>query len=280
MKHILPTILFAALCAPAWGQEVQKCCNNSSSTFLLGNMNYARHSQCLYAPGDFTGAEAGSITRLYYRYGVSGIALGNTLEQVTISMQQTSATSFTGVQFLTGLQTVLGPAQVQIEPGISGDWFSIDLDTPFEYDPSLSLVVDINFAHSTNSSFGTMSESGTTGRKIMSSSTTDLSGESWTTLQDIGFDLLSTGMAERMPAVTALFPNPAQAASELRLAAPLPGPVELLVADLTGRTVQERQLPTGTTKASVDMQDLPPGIYLVQLRDEAGRVQARRLVRQ
>src|SRR5690606_15014385 len=174
MRKLFTSLLFTALLAPAWAQQVQKCCGTSSSTFLLGSMNYARHTQCLYAPGDFTGAEAGSITRLYYRYGVSGIGLGNTLEQVTISMLQTSATSFTGVEFLIGLQTVIGPAMLEIAPGVSGDWFYFDLDTPFEYDPSLSLVVDINFAHSTNTAFGTMSVGSTSGRKIMSSSTSDL----------------------------------------------------------------------------------------------------------
>lgn len=281
MKRILTLLFATCLVATTHAQEVQKCCGTSSSTFLLGSTSYARHTQCLYAPGDFTGAVAGHIIRLYYRYGTSGVALGNTLGDLSISLTQTTATSLTGVQFLTGLQSVLEVDSLSIAPGQSGNWFSIDLDTPFIYDPAQSLVVDISFETSANTTFGTYSTGGTTGRKIMSSSTTDLSGETWTTLQDIGFDLdQGTGMIQRVLTGVTLFPNPAASSSELFWTNPLAQGGYITLSDLSGRTMMTSTVAAGLTRTSVDLTSMAKGMYLLQLRDAAGLLYSGRLVRE
>src|SRR5690606_4868500 len=116
MKKLITLLLVPVLLPPAFAQEVQKCCGSSSSTFLLGNTNYARHTQCLYAPGELAGATAGYISRLYFRYGVSGIAAGNTLGNLSIALLQTPATSFADEQFLTGLDTIRFPGTLNIAP--------------------------------------------------------------------------------------------------------------------------------------------------------------------
>lgn len=280
MRTSLTLLLSFALLPMAQAQQVQKCCGTSSSTFLLGSTSYARHTQCLYLPGELTGAMDGQITRLYYRYGNSGIALGNTLGNLSISMLQTTATSFTGVNFLTGLDTVYHPATLTIAPGASGDWFFIGLDTPFDFDASLSLVVDINFETSSNTAFGTMSQGSTSGRKIMSSSSSATSGESWTTLQDIGFDLATTGLADRSIQGLRIFPNPAASRVELVWMKPLGTKASLSVADPLGRTVRAEDIPAGSTRSSVDIGSLPVGIYLLVLRDETGLLHTGRLVRE
>ena len=281
MKRILTLLFAACLAGTTYTQEVQKCCGTSSSTFLLGNMNYARHTQCLYAPGDFTGAVAGNIIRLYYRYGTSGVADGNTLGHLSISLIQTSATSLTGVQFLTGLQSVLDVASFSIAPGQPGNWFTIDLDTPFLFDPTQSLVVDIRFETSDTPNFGTYSTSGTTGRKIMSSSTTDLSGETWTTLQDLGFDLdQGAGMSQRVLTDVMLYPNPAATSSELLWSTPLAQAGYITLSDLSGRTMMTSPVAAGLTRTSVDLTSMAKGMYLLQLRDAAGLLYSERLVRE
>lgn len=280
MKRLYTLLGTISLLLTASGQDVQKCCGSNSSTFLLGSTNYARHTQCLYAPGDFTGAVAGQITRLYYRYGISGIDLGNTLGDLTISMVQTPATALSGVEFLTGLQTVLETPSFTIAPGASGDWFMIDLTTPFLYDPSQSLVVDISFETSANVAFGTMSTSGNTGRKIMSDETGTTSGESWDTLQDIGFDVESVGMSERALTRTMLFPNPAERQADLYWAAPLVEHAQMTLTDLTGRTILSEQVHTGSTHTRVEVGGLSPGAYVLHLRDASGLLYAERLVHQ
>lgn len=281
MKQLITLLLVLCLVPAASAQEVQKCCGTQSSTFLLGSTNYARHSQCLYAPGDFTGATAGSIIRLYYRYGVSGIEEGNTLGDMHISLVQTGATAFANETFLTGLQSVFDATSFSIAPGLSGDWFSIDLDTPFLYDPAQSLVVDIRFETSANTAFGTMSVGSTSGRKIMADNTSSPTGETWTTLQDIGFDLdQGSGMVQRLIPGIRLFPNPATNRSELILPQPLQDKSTLDLYDLTGRTVHTQVLAAGSSRAAVDLEALPAGIYMLQLRDATGVLNTLRLVRQ
>lgn len=281
MKRTIFFLLAACLSGSTYTQEVQKCCGTSSSTFLLGSTNYARHTQCLYAPGELSGAVVGNIVRLYYRYGTSGIANGNTLGDVEIGLLQTSATSLVGTTFLTGFQSVLDASSVAIAPGQSGNWFSIDLDTPFLFDPTQSLVVDIRFETSANTSFGTYAVSGTSGRKIMSSSTTNPSGETWDTLQDIGFDLdQGTGMAQRVLTAAMLHPNPAGTRSELYWRNPLTHHASLTLSDLSGRMVQAGQVPAGSDHAAVDLDDVAPGLYLLQLHDATGLLYSGRLVRE
>ncbi len=274
---ILGLLLFAPFFAHA--QEVQKCCGTGSSTFLLGSTNYARHTQCLYAPGELTGAVPGNIHKLYYRYGNSGIAVGNTLDGITIAMRQIPQTSFTGTAFLGELQTVLHSTSITIPPGASGAWFSIDLDTPFPFDPTLSLVVDINFQESSNTSFGTMSV-GIDGRKLMSPSTTDPNGESWSTLQDIGFDLIQTGIGHRVLDGARMYPNPATEMVSLEWTSPLAEAATLELADVTGKAVRRLQLPAGAVRASLPTAQLAAGSYLVLMRGSSGVLFRSPLLRQ
>ncbi|HMQ77421.1 MAG TPA: T9SS type A sorting domain-containing protein [Flavobacteriales bacterium] len=254
---ILWLLIVPALCA----QDVQKCCGTSNSTFLLGNLSTASHSQCLYLPSDLTNATAGPITRLYYRYGTTGQTTGNTLTGFMVRLTQTSATAFAGGNtFFTGLDTALIRASFTIPPGTTGDWFPIDLDDPFTYDPALTLVVDLSFTGSANTGFGTLSTN-LAGRKLYWNDISSPTGQSVvTTWQDIGFDLNApTGISG--PAVSStmqLFPNPTTGLVHLRSAAPL-GPLEL--RDLTGRTLL-RFAPTGP-EADLDLRTLPPGSYLL-----------------
>lgn len=280
MKRRTTLLLSAGLALTTFAQDVQKCCGTTSSTFLLGSTSYARHTQCLYAPDELEGAVEGYIVRLYYRYGNSGITLGNTLGDVTIKLGQTTATAFSGVEFLTELETVLETASVSIAPGASGDWFSIDLTTPFEFDPTRSLVVDISFETSENTTFGTMSTSGNTGRKIMSEFTGTTSGESWDTLQDLGFDLSLTGMSERALTGAVLYPNPTSARVDLVWSEPLVTNATLTIHDASGRLVHTAQLGAGNTRTAMDLTGLSSGMYGVQLRDGSGLLFAQRLARE
>jgi len=281
MRRVFTLCTFIATTSVSFGQQVQKCCGSSSSTFLLGNTGYASHTQCLYTPDQLSGATDGYIVRLYYRYGVSGIGNGNTLGELRIGLAQTTATAFSSVTFLTQLETVLETPSFTIAPGASGNWFSIDLTTPFAYDPSQSLVVDIQFETSANESFGTMSTSGNTGRKIMSSTTDSPTGEFWDTLQDLGFDLVdNTGMSSRALTGTSLFPNPTAAQADLVWATTLETNATLSITDATGRLVSTEQISAGSTRAMLDLSTMGTGIYIVQLRDHSGSLFTQRLARE
>ncbi|MBK6933088.1 MAG: M4 family metallopeptidase [Saprospirales bacterium] len=70
-------------------------------------------------------------------------------------------------------------------------------------------------------------------------------------------------------------PNPATDRLQLSFEAPAAGPVQALVSDLMGRTVQAREwpaLPEGPNQLEIDLQALPAGVYV--LRVQAGAASA------
>lgn len=272
MLRTLTLALAAASLLHAHAQAVQKCCGTSNSTFLLGNVGTAPHTQSLYLPGDLTNAVAGEITRLYYRYGTTGVANGNTLGALLVRMGQTTDTTFSGGDtFFTGLDTVLQLATFDIPPGTTGDWFVIPMQTPFLFDPAQTLIVDIHFTNSTTTNFGCYGTTNTD-RKLYSLSPTDVTGNTTsTTWQDIGFDLnTSTGLEERDGLHASVFPNPAEGTVYLNVEGGVPVAVE--VVDVQGRRMP---LPAGTSSGMpmmVDVSTLPPGLYLARVRSADGRV--------
>jgi hypothetical protein len=135
-----------------FSQTIYKGLNTSNSTFLLGAIN-ARKSQCLYKPSDFnTIPNNGEITKIYYRYGSTGNTAPHDLSPFTIKLGQTNDTFFSGDSlFFTGLSTVRFDSVYTIPAGTQGDWFGIDLQTPFAYDSSKTLIVEIKFYNTRNS---------------------------------------------------------------------------------------------------------------------------------
>lgn len=271
MIRTLTLALLTSTAASTSAQTVQKCCGTSNSTFLLGNVGTAPHTQCLYLPGDLTNASAGEITRLYYRYGTTGVANGNTLGALLVRMGQTTATSFSGGNtFFTGLDTVLQLATFDILPGTSGDWFVIPMQSTFLYDPAQTLIVDIHFTNSTTTNFGCY---GTTnnGRKLYSLNPTDITGNTTsTTWQDIGFDLnTSTGLDEAHALRATVFPNPAEDRLMLDVDGGTPAAVEVL--DLHGRPLPVTALAQPGAPVLLDVAALPAGLYLVRVRSADGR---------
>lgn len=271
MIRTLTLALLAAPLATASAQTVQKCCGTSNSTFLLGNLGTAPHTQSLYLPGDLTNAVAGEITRLYYRYGTTGVANGNTLGDLLVRMGQTTATAFIGGNtFFTGLDTVLQLATFDIAPGTAGDWFVIPMQTPFPFDPAQTLIVDIHFTNSTTTNFGCYGTANND-RKLYSLSPTDITGNTTsTTWQDIGFDVnTSTGLEEAGALRTIVFPVPTE--GELMVQVDNGPATAVEVLDLHGRSLPVTALAQPGAPVRLDVAALPAGLYLVRVRSEDGR---------
>ncbi len=271
MRPILTLSLLCLALTPAPAQTVQKCCGTSNSTFLLGNLGTSPHTQCLYLPADLTNAAAGEITRLYYRYGTTGVANGNTLGNMMVRLGQTTATTFSGGNtFFTGLDTVLQLASFDIPAGTAGDWFMIPLQSPFLYDPAQTLIVDIHFTGSSTTNFGTYGTANN-GRKLYSQSPTDLTGTTTsTTWQDMGFDLnTSTALAEAGTVRGTAYPNPADGTLFLHLEGAVPEAVD--VVDLHGRPVALPLVSRTAGTVVADVSALPTGLYVARVRTADGR---------
>jgi hypothetical protein len=139
---------------------------NGSNNSFPWNLEGGKEVQLLYLPGDFNQpapAPAGNIESISFRIG-NAYPLGPaTYTGLTIKMGQSTITSFATGSFYTGpLTTVYYKASV-ILTGTAGQWMTVTLDTPFAYDPSKSLIIDI----------GQCGETGATG---FSACFTDLPG--------------------------------------------------------------------------------------------------------
>jgi hypothetical protein len=249
-------------------QIIYKGLNNDNSTFLLGATN-ARKSQCLYKPSDFnTIPNMGEIIKIYYRFGTTGVGTSHDLSPFTIKMGQTTDSIFPpGNTFFTGLTTVRFDSIYTIPAGIQGNWFGIDLQTPFTFDSTKTLIVEIQFYNSTVSNFGTLGNSNTT-QKLISADTAAVAqtGFGSTTWQDFGFDyLITTGTKTTLTAKDIIiYPNPS--ADKINInAVQLIEDGTISIFNVYGHLITNFYPITKTNNTAIDISYLSKGVYYIQI---------------
>ena len=128
----------------------------SGSNSFPFNVGTGKDVQILYHSGEFnqpTPAPAGNITSVsFYFNGGFGPA---TYTDMTIKMGQSSITDLTAGTFYAGaMTTVYYRASVSLSTA-SGSWLTFTLDSPFPYDPTQSLIVDLGQCGGTGTLGGT-----------------------------------------------------------------------------------------------------------------------------
>lgn len=253
-----------------FSQTIYKGLNTSNSTFLLGATN-ARKSQCLYKPSDFnTIPNNGDITKIYYRYGSTGNTAPHDLSPFTIKLGQTNDTFFSGDSlFFTGLTTVRFDSVYTIPAGTQGDWLGIDLQTPFAYDSSKTLIVEIKFYNTTQSAFGTLGGNNTT-QKLISDDTAAVAetGFGSTTWQDFGFDyLITTGKSNLFTSNDVMIvPNPSTGLITINNLN-LHDDGIISVYDVCGKQVFTKKYNQQKNSEVIDMSGFENGIYFLKIND-------------
>jgi hypothetical protein len=151
MKHVRlfvsVLLLFAGPLSSLYAQPQYYNYNtNGSNNSFPFNIAGGKEVQLLYLPGDFNQpapAPSGNITSVSFRIGDSYPLGPWTYTDFTIKMGQTSITSFVAGSFYAGtLTTVYYRASVSLS-ATGGSWLTITLDSPFPYDPTQSLVIDL-----------------------------------------------------------------------------------------------------------------------------------------
>lgn len=94
--------------------------------------------QGFYNAGLFAGAPAGYITKVYWQRGLTSTA--TTYANCEFSLAQSTQTTFSTTQFFTPMTVCFSAASHTIPAGSASQWFSIQLQTPFYYDPSQTLI--------------------------------------------------------------------------------------------------------------------------------------------
>ena len=134
------------------------------------NVATGKDVQLIFLPGEFSQpspAPAGNIVSISF---IVNSTIGPaTYTTFTIQMGQSTSTFFNGTSFYTGsLTSVYNHASVTLS-GATGTWMTITLDTPFPYDPTQSLIMDI----------GQCGATGTIGTGSMSYTFTTTNTRNW-----------------------------------------------------------------------------------------------------
>ncbi len=134
---------------------------NSPSNSFPWATAAGKETQYLIAPGEITGSYYGNITTVYFQVTPS---LTNTWTSLTIKLGQTSITSLPASIYTGPLTTCYFASSVTNSSNASG-WLMFNLQIPFTYDPTLSLIVDVSNCSATNTSMLTTNVGKTTQRR-------------------------------------------------------------------------------------------------------------------
>lgn len=143
--HFLTLILLLFCCNEILAQQITNGNLTSGSNTTPFNASTSKRVQQIYKPSFFAGSSptAGLINRVYFRASAAQ-ANNPRFSNFQMSMGQTTDTVFSGNQFVGNLETVISlkSAYVIQGPIVANDYIPFDLETPFLYDPTQSLVVE------------------------------------------------------------------------------------------------------------------------------------------
>ena len=146
--------LFASVCIallPFYGtsQEYFNVATSSGGNSIpLSWTSAGAKGEQLWPAGDFGAVPSGKqISRIYYFTHSSGNGSAP-YDHLRISMKQENVANLSSGSWTTGITEVFFSSNYTIN-NINGQWFSIDLDNPFPFNPNLPLIVQIESHMST-----------------------------------------------------------------------------------------------------------------------------------
>ena len=191
---MLVLVAFAATSSAQTPDYYNGSSGNSSNSFPLNSAT--NKVQWIYDAGMFnsngtsgTPAFAGLITHVYWRIGGSANSSSN-YSNFTIKMAQNVGTqnTWTGTTWNTGMTTVFSQASFQLTGAATNSWVMVQLQTPFVYDPTKSLVFEISTTGGTGNTVAQFTTNGS--RRIWGNSTGGSGTGFGTGLVDMGFDII------------------------------------------------------------------------------------------
>lgn len=145
-----------------------------------------RRAQYLYTPTDLTNVQGGLINRIYFRTSSTGTS---TYGSLTIRLTQNNMTTFASGAFVTPLTTVYTAPTTTITT-LGGNWFFINLQTPFLYNPSQTLIVDVTTLTNTGTGISLFTTPSIGSKRLQGSPATATTGFADNAWNDFGFDVV------------------------------------------------------------------------------------------
>ncbi|MFC2114795.1 hypothetical protein ACFLRI_05550, partial [Bacteroidota bacterium] len=149
----------------------------------------SNRTQWLYTAGEFSGAYNGFITAIYVKTMATTSA---TYTNFTVRLGQMPAsfTTFPNGTYLTSqMTTCLSSSSYSMPSTVNGSWYKIPLQSPYMYDPSLTLIIEISQT-AVSSGFGTRHDNGAGGAKRIYGNVNNSSGTAGTSYGLMGIDLM------------------------------------------------------------------------------------------
>lgn len=105
---------------------------------------------------------------------------------------------------------------------------------------------------------------------------------SWAKIDDVCIRRIGTSATHNEPGLTnaTLFPNPTSGAFTLDFGKSLDAETQIVVMDLTGRTLQQITVQEGQTNRAISLQEYPSGLYLIQARSDGRSIWSGRVVKE
>lgn len=248
------------------------------------NVAAGKRIQVLYRAGEFdqpSPAVAGNITSVSFMIG--NLSLGPfTYSDFVIKLGQTDQINLVNGEWYSGqLDTVYYRSSV-ILSSPSAQWLTFQLDRQFAYDPSQSLIIDIQQCGAPGASGFSSSTNIFNGQQRRNTSSAGtfcpfIWGETTGVVHNAGITLSLTGIQNQntqIPSAYNLFqnyPNPFNPSTVIRYDIPEISHVKLSVYDMLGREiltlVNELQTP-GTHEVTFESASLESGVYVYQLVTE------------
>jgi trimeric autotransporter adhesin len=221
LLQVTPNRLYAQVGTPTYFNVVPPA-SGSANAFPLNSTSNTK-IQWIYGPGVFSSAGAGAgtpcpagqlITKIYIRFATANPTF--TYTDFSISLGQTVGTdvnygtaSNTSYPFYTGLTNVFFQPTFQLTGNAAQSWYGIDLQTPFAYDPSLSLLVEVKALQTASGGNGVVNVSTTGQMQRLYGPYVNTTGTSNTGSTPVGFDVIAGGPCSDPPTAGTATASPA-----------------------------------------------------------------------
>lgn len=282
MKHILQLFTVLLLFTTALMAQPQyfnyDAANGTNNSFPF-NVATGKTTQTLYLPGEFaqpTPAPSGDITKIYFQANTGGSV---TYTQLTIKMGLTTDTDLPVGAWYTGPMTTVFDSTNFTYGGNAGDFAGITLETPFAYDNTKSLVIEVTQCGHSGSGIIIRWTSAPGIKRNAGPLTPGSCPHIWGNQQNyythtgldinttVGIDPVNGNIPDKF-SLEQNYPNPFNPSTTISFSLPKSDFVTLMVYDALGGVVQEllkQQVNAGTYEVKFDASSLSSGMYFYTL---------------
>ena len=269
MKKINFLFLVAAMSVQGFAQQYMYTGATEIANTIPFASTASNFRQSIYYPSDFPTAPAGNIVAIYLK---ASTAASPNITNLKVKMGTTTMTIFPNSTFITGLQTVYSGNYNT--PVVSGNYIKIPLQTPFPYDPTQNLMVELS-QESYSPGFQIMQGSINVNSRTVFGNMNNATGTVQHRLATMGFDMDNAMATTEVGAENGLkiYPNPV---TDVLHITKVSADAAYSVHDPAGRLIKKGEV---SKRGTVDVSELSAGVYFITVEDKNETVLSSRFIK-